>query len=301
MKLTFLMLSLVAVPASAGGGGKMPPVSLNGIDLANLPPEVVACLKQAEVGKQRVEVKKTKVAELKKRAESARGPEKTKAKAEVVKESKELEKLESQLQSLSKRLDDAEKELSLKAAGKKADERYVLVLKDIIVNLGTKIEVLVDRVGDLKKEVAELDRQLNFVKIGPRLGAMAWRSNDKTSYIGGLLGVRLTLRGEDVNVFVEPFSAFGLQNCPVSLGIKGGVEHVFGNGLSLEAGALGSAHSINNMLKAKSALLAIDLGVGFRPGKSGLVLGVSLLLGAEFDQGNPVFAFGGQGTVGWDF
>lgn len=295
MKITILMLSLVALPAFADGADKMPPVTLQGIQLDNLPPEIRACLKQAEIGKQRVAVKKAKVADLRKKADAAKGSDKAKAKAEVQKESQELAKLESQLKDLAQRLTDVEEALKLKADG-----RNMATLKDIVIQ-GSKIEILLADVRDLKKEVAELERQLNFVQIGPRLGAMAWRSNDKTSYIGGLLGARLTLRGEGVNVFVEPFAAFGLQNCPVSLGIKGGVEHVFENGLSLEAGALGSAHSINNMLKAKSALLALDLGVGFRPGKSGLVLGLSLLLGAEFDQGNPAFAFGGQGTIGWDF
>ncbi len=294
--ITLIAVSLFATSAFAGGGGdKMPPVTLNGINLDNLPPEVVACLKQVDIGKKRVETKKTAVAKLQKKAETAKGPEKTKAQAEVVKESKELERLEGQLRDLSRRLNDAEKKFA-----EKDDSRYGEVVKDLLKQQA-KTEELIGEVKGLKNEIASLDRQLSFVKIGPRIGALAWRSNDRTTYIGGLLGARLTLRAESVDVFVEPFSAFGSQNCPVSLGIKGGVGHEFGNGLSLEGGVFGSAHRINNMLKAKSALLALDLGVGFRPGKSGLSLNLSLLLGAEFDQGTPAFAFGGQATIGWDF
>ncbi len=291
-RFVFVIIVVVvafAVPAQAGTK-----VTLNGTDIV-VDSEVAACFetcsKQVNLVQKKVEVKKKAAVVLAKKVETAKGPDKEKAKTAADLENAEIAKLEGQIDALKKRIETAEK------AAK--DGNNDLLLKDMVELHGQVVGFRED-VTQLRADIAAIDRTLNPVHIGPRIGAMAWKSLDGTSYTGALVSARLTLRGEKVDVFVEPLIGIANQRSPFSAGVGGGILVPFKDKFAVEIAPLLGSHTIDNRLRAKSILLALDVGLTYRP-TGGLVIGLAGLAGCEFDQGTPTAAFGGKATVGWDF
>lgn len=130
------------------------------------------------------------------------------------------------------------------------------------------------------------------LKIGPHAGFLLLNSIDGTRYTGASIGVRLSLvlnSSTSINIDGNMLAANDID--PFGSSVRGGLSKGLTEWLKLEVGVGTAWVGYNNRLKAKSNFTTGDVGLTLNPFWK-VEVGANLLLGVEFDQERPAFAYG---------
>lgn len=229
-------------------------------------------------------------------------------KKEITEQKQVIVRLEGEVGLLGKRTSDLERQMAdAKRKLGELSEQLDRNTQSIVLLIGD-VDALKGDIDGLKKSVGELDGDLKSltkrvealeskigspVKIGPHVGFLVMRSLDGTTFTGGTFGARLTLvLTNTVSINVDTDAVVSGGSNPMGTRVRGGLNYQLAKWISLDGGVSTTWVGYDDRLKAKSNFTTVDLGLTVIPIWK-LEIGANLLLGAEFDQDKPSFAYGG--------
>jgi hypothetical protein len=164
------------------------------------------------------------------------------------------------------------------------------------------IFLLEEDVKDLKRRLTNLERLVRPVRVSPEVGFIGFLSNDKTTYTGFPVGVRLAVS------FTEHLEI----GSDLAMLVSGGDRH-FGSmargflgvtfpqsRFSLETGFSGAWCGYNDQAEAQALFITGDLGIRMTI-VEGFFAGFTGHLGGELDKDDPAFAWGLGARLGYEF